>query len=154
MKIGMIACLVGILFLAISGVRSTFRQPTRFNIWSLFIAAVVGGIGTGFGLGFSVAVPHLVQTINEKMTSLENEGLLAATVSTGALHRLEEGKIDGAKTLLAENVAGFYERVKNAKHPMIKRDELLASIEAAAAKSEILRKEIALQSNPAGATSP
>jgi hypothetical protein len=131
-----------ILWLGWREVPATCRKPTKAKVWSLFVAALVAGAGLGSGIAYLALAPVLARFALQGIARIENQELLAASISTSGLLRLEEGKTDEAKALLATNIAHFYSLITSDPPPK-NRDELVAAIEVTAKKSPILRQKIA-----------
>jgi len=145
---------VMILFLAWREVPAIYRKPTKAKLWGLFVTALFAGIGLGSGIAYSTLAPVLARSALQGIASIENQELSAAVISTGGLLRLESGKTEEAKALLAGNIAHFYSLIASVKPPPKNRDEWLAAIESAAKKSPILRQKIDKEIGSSQAASP
>lgn len=125
----------------------TIRKPSRSHISLMTILALVVGLDSGFTLASRIYLPMLRSILGNVLSSVNNDQLLASTVSAAALTKLEDGKDSEAKSLLAVMLASYYRQLKDSKTLNAQQQKALAHIEELRSKSETLRQKLGEPTN-------
>ncbi len=132
------ACFVWITWLAI-------RHPSRKNFYGMVAVACILGLVVGFEIAWRWYIPELRGDIRKALIGLEDEQFYATTLSFAALKKLEAGKEAETKLFLADQVAYYYRRLKNAKTRSPQQQKMLSLIDEAGGNSQILKQKLAEQ---------
>jgi uncharacterized protein HemX len=111
----------------------------RFSV--LFLAFAVGAGVSGFYF-----LAQLRSQMTRQLRTVGDEQALVAAVSLGALDKLEAGQSEQAKSLLARQVAQYYQTFQKLQPASESRLHLMQRIEISSAKSATLKE--ALAKNP------
>jgi len=113
----------------------------RYFAW--FAVAVVGA-AVGASVMGSFCMHSLRAVIPSHIRTLEERQEYTCMLSLGVLNRLETGDNDGAKSLLAREVANYYYHPWQADAPQ--RAMVLQFIETTKPNSSVLREELSKNS--------
>jgi len=105
----------------------------------LVIVSILCAFAVGYDLGFRWT---LAWTSRSGLKRLADSDFYAATLSVSGLEHLERGDIDGAKRLLATDLAGYF-RKKSKEVPSSHEAVLLHQIERTSEHSAILKQMLA-----------
>jgi hypothetical protein len=112
------------------------------NGMKLFLIAVVA-CALGFFGGVQFEDMRLARKdIEQLLISDRNAQHVTTVLSLVALDKLEAGETDKAKSLLARQIAVYHHAFQNDEASLPEQQKLLPSIDAAAAKSAVLREEL------------
>jgi len=123
-------------------VGATVFSVGRRKFFGLAVVALVFGLMTGFLTAWNWYIPELRTALGDRIRWMQNEELLATTISYGVLCKLEKGKEAEAKSELANQVVRYYRQLRNDQRLSSKQKELLDTLDAAIAKSEALKKKL------------
>jgi hypothetical protein len=110
----------------------------------LVAVALVAGLFSllaGYELAARVFFPKLARDARLAAHSISSEQRYAAVISLAALHKLESGDVEKAKSLLAHEVIGYSRASFDASLP--EREQIGPLIQAAIQKSPALKEELA-----------
>jgi hypothetical protein len=114
----------------------------RRKLFGLAVVALLFGLMTGFLVAWELYIPELRADLGDRLEWLQDQELLATTISYGALHNLENGKDAEAKSSLANQVIRHYRQLKSAQRLSSRQKQLLDTLVAAIAKSETLKQKL------------
>ncbi len=103
------------------------------------ILSILLAFATGYSVGFRWTI---ALTARSALKRLADSDFYAATLSVSGLEHLERGDIDGAKRLLATDLAGYF-RKKSKEVPSSHEAVLLHQIERTSEHSAILKQMLA-----------
>jgi hypothetical protein len=104
------------------------------------VAAIIGGL-VGFELASRVFFPRLARGALQAVQRIDSEQRYATVVSLAALHKLEAGDTDGAKSFLAHEIISYSKAMFDDSLP--ENQKLKTLIRDAVSKSPTLQQEAA-----------
>jgi|ERR1043166_2739996 hypothetical protein len=111
-------------------------------IVAVLVAAIIGAL-VGFELASRVFFPRLARGALQTVQRIDSEQRYATVVSLAAVHKLEAGDTDGAKSFLAHEIVRYSKADFDDSLP--ENQKLKAFVQDELSKSPTLQQEAAKQ---------
>ena len=119
------------------------RLVRRMKPWLVALITAVLAFALGLHTSRIYFAKQLRAQLGSQLRAIGDEQALVAAVSLGALDKLEAGQLDQAKSLLARQIAAYYQTFQKFQPASESRDHLMQGIEASSEKSAALKEALA-----------